>query len=176
MEERIDSRKLNFIYHLKTLDESTLANEVFEQQRKYNFPGLVLEGRKLLTKYGLPNIIDGETKLSRSQWKSIVRRKVKEYSEDRLTFQFQEYSKLREGPLVEGGLEVKPYIDNLKMHEARTMFRIRTKMMPAKMNMKSNQRFARELWKCDASKMMDSQSHVLWCPFLCSTGRGQRYR
>ena len=133
----------------------------------------MLEGRKLITKYGLPNIIDEEIKLSRIQWKTITRRKVRKYSEDRLTSQFDEYSKLRGGPLVEGGLEVKPYIDNLKMHEARTMFRIRTQMMPTKLNMKNNPRFASEQWKCDACKMLDSQSHILWCPFFAPLREGK---
>ena len=40
MQERIDSRKLNFLFHLKTLEKSALANEIFELQKKYNYPGL----------------------------------------------------------------------------------------------------------------------------------------
>ena len=98
---------------------------------------------------------------------------MKKYSEERLTSQFDEYSKLRRGPLAEGGLVVQPYIENLKMHEARIMFRIRTRMMPTKMNMKGNPSFARELWKCDACKMLDSQSHVLWCPFFAPLREGK---
>ena len=53
-------QKLNFLFHLKTLDKSALANEVFELQKKYNYPGLVQECRKLMLKYGLPDIIDGK--------------------------------------------------------------------------------------------------------------------
>jgi hypothetical protein len=63
IEERIDSRKLNFLFHVKTLDSSSLANEVYEVQRKFNFPGLVQECRKLLTKYELPNIIEETCKI-----------------------------------------------------------------------------------------------------------------
>ena len=37
MEQRIDSRKLNFIFHVKALNELALAKEVFELQRHYNF-------------------------------------------------------------------------------------------------------------------------------------------
>ena len=127
----------------------------------------------MITKYGLPNIINEEIQLSRIQWKNIVRNKVKKYSEDRLTSQFSEYSKLRGGPLVGGGLEVKQYIKELKMHEARTMFLIRTQMMPVKLNMKNNPRFDAEKWKCDVCKMLDSQSHILWCQFFAPLIEGK---
>ena len=36
-------------------------------------------------------------------------------------------------------------------------------MVPVKMNMKSNQKFASDLWKWDDCFSMDSQAHVLWC-------------
>ena len=68
---------------------------------------------------------------------------------------------------------MKPYIKELKLHEARTMFRIRTNMMPAKWNMKSNQKFANQQWKCDACKRIDSQSHILWCPFFAPLREGK---
>ena len=67
IEERIDSRKLNFLFRVKTLDSSSLANEVYEVQRKFNFPGLVQECRKLLTKYELPNVIEETCKLTKNQ-------------------------------------------------------------------------------------------------------------
>ena len=38
-----------------------------------NFPGLVQEYRKLLTKYDLPNIIEETRKLAKNQWTNIVR-------------------------------------------------------------------------------------------------------
>ena len=60
MQERIDCKKLNLLFHLKTLDKLSLANEVFELQKNYNFPGLVQECRNLILKYELPNIIDGD--------------------------------------------------------------------------------------------------------------------
>ena len=53
------------------------------------------------------------------------------------------------------------------------MFRIRTMMMPAKLNMKNSHNFASEQWKCDACKKIDSQSHILWCPFFAPLREGK---
>ena len=43
-------------------------------------------------------------------------------------------------------------------------FRIRSHMIDAKMNKKSNLKFAKELWKCDFCKNIEIQSHITWCP------------
>ena len=61
----------------------------------------------------------------------------------------------------------------MKLREARTFFRIRSSMIPAKMNMKGNQKFAEQLWKCDDCLSMDSQSHILWCPAYAPLREGK---
>ena len=43
LDERIDQSKLNLLFHLTNLESSSLANEIYELQRFYNFPGLVNE-------------------------------------------------------------------------------------------------------------------------------------
>ena len=106
----------------------------------------------MITEYGLPNIID--IKLAKTKWKNTVGRKVRTFSKDNLNSQFKDYSKL-----------------NLKLHETRTMFRIRTLMRPAKLNMKNNSKFASE--QCDACKRIDSQSHILWFPFFAPHREGK---
>ena len=72
MEERIDQRKLNLLFHLKNLETSSLANGIYNLQREYNFPGLVEECKVLLSMFNLQNIIDEESRISKLQWKSIV--------------------------------------------------------------------------------------------------------
>ena len=176
MQERIDTRKLNFLFHLKSLDTSSLAKEVYELQKDYGHPGLVQECQNLILKYDLPDIIDGAVSFSKLQWKTVVRSQIRKYSEERLKNEFENYSKLKGGPLTEDGLKVQPYIETLKLSEARTMFRIRTLMMPAKMNMKNNKKFADKLWKCDQCQRMDAQSHILWCPFFAPLREGKNIK
>ena len=81
MKERIDVKKLNFIKHLKSLDSESLAAEIYQVQAKYNFPGLVSEGRKLMRFYELPNIVDEEIAVSQQQWKKMVKEAIKVKSE-----------------------------------------------------------------------------------------------
>ena len=43
MENQIIKKKLKLAHHIATLDENSLANEVFMTQKQFHFPGLVQE-------------------------------------------------------------------------------------------------------------------------------------
>ena len=173
MEQRIDQKKLNLIFHLQNLPTSSLAKEIYELQKSYNLPGLLQECRNLIIKYNLPDIIDEPSKLSKLQWKNMVKRNIWEYSEKEIKLQFGSFSKLRDGPLMNENLKMKAYVKEMSLRDARTMFRIKTFMTKAKMNMKSNPKFANELWRCDDCKKMDSQSHIMWCPTYAPLREGK---
>ena len=119
-------KKLNFLYHLRTKESESLANEILVLQITYGFPGLATECRELLLLYGLQNIIDEKINLSKSQWKSLVRKAIKNYSEEALKRSFKNYSKLRNKDLELENLEVKDFVKDMKLCNARTKFRIRT--------------------------------------------------
>ena len=61
--------------------------------------------------------------------------------------------------------ERQEYLENKKVHEARAMFRFRSRMADCKMNYPSEPRFQRDLWMCDNCRSaIDTQSHVMTCP------------
>ena len=70
-------------------------------------------------------------------------------------------------------LEVKDYVKNMKLRDARTRFRSRGNMIKAKMNMKHNNNYAEKLWKCDKCRCMDSQAHIIWCPAFAPLREGK---
>ena len=81
MKERIHMKKLNFLYHLKTMESESLTSEILVLQINYGFPGWATECRELLQLYRLLNIIDEMINLSKLQWKSLVRKAIQNYSE-----------------------------------------------------------------------------------------------
>ena len=95
MEERIHSQKLKLLFHIRNLDSSSLAKEIYEIQRDLNYPGLVKECRSLIIKYDLPNIVDNTTNMTKLGWKNMVKRNIGKHAEDNLKGQFQHYSKLK---------------------------------------------------------------------------------
>ena len=173
MEERVHKKKLNFLFHLKSIESESLAGEILNLQIKYGFPGLVSECRELIKLYKLPDIIEENKQLSKHQWKILVRKAIHQKSEENVRQVFKNYSKLKNKGFEHEQLEIKSYVHNMKLRDARTNFRIRGNMIKAKMNMKNNNKFANELWRCDECQSMDSQAHIIWCPVFAPLREGK---
>ena len=86
MENQILAKKLNLAHHISTLDEGSLANEIFVTQKKYNFPGLVKEVSEVLRDLNLPDITDRDiaSEWSKVQWKREVSKKIHDKCEAEL--------------------------------------------------------------------------------------------
>ena len=69
--------------------------------------------------------------------------------------------------------EEKEYITNMTLNDSRTLFRILSKMTSVKMNQVSDKNNAMNLWKCNECGNIDTQSHILWCPFFASIRDGK---
>ena len=66
--------------------------------------------------------------------------------------------------MIDESFEIRNYIKELTVSEARTLFKHRFLMTQSvKMNFKNDNTYSRTLWKCDHCKKMDSESHLLWC-------------
>ena len=75
--------------------------------------------------------------------------------------------------MVSEHFEEKSYLTEMSMLDARLLFRIRCKTNDIKMNQQSNKTFAKQLWKCSECGNIDTQSHVLWCPYFASHREGK---
>ena len=76
MKERVHKKKLNFLFHLKSIESESLAGEMINLQIKYGFPCLVTEGRELIKMYKLPDIIEEDKHLSKLHWKILVMKTI----------------------------------------------------------------------------------------------------
>ena len=67
--------------------------------------------------------------------------------------------------LKEEDFEMKSYLKEMNMLQARMNFRIRTCMTKCKMNYSSNPRNKEALWQCQSCESnIDTQQHIMWCP------------
>ena len=60
---------------------------------------------------------------------------------------------------------LKLYFKNLTVTEARIKFRIKTKMIHAKLNFRNDRRNSQLNWICESceNSCIESQSHIMWC-------------
>ena len=75
--------------------------------------------------------------------------------------------------MVTESFEEKPYLSQMSMTDARTMFRIRTNMVDTQMNQQSDKQNAKKLWKCAECGNIDAESHIVWCPFFVQLRKGK---
>ena len=109
MKFRIISKKLNFLWHLKNLEDSSLANEIFCAQRDADMPGLVKECYELMDNLKLPNIL--QESISQIQWKSLVKKAIIKANEDDLRIKMISSSKLRTSDMIQEECITKPYVN-----------------------------------------------------------------
>ena len=164
MKLRIKQKKLEFIWHLCNLNDDALAKEVLMIQKTLSMPGLVRECQEWIEEFSLPDIF--KTKLTKLQWKNIVKKKIAQQNEKELKLKMMSLEKLKDSELMKEEFGVKPYVKNLTVPEARNIFKMRSSMMMnVKMNYMSDAKNVASMWLCNSCRTsIDSMGHVLWCP------------
>ena len=160
MENRILKRKLTFAHHLTNLPEESLAWQVAALQDKFSLPGLMTEIKEVLSELDMPDM----KKTPKFVWKNIVNQKMKEKNKTDILKQSERYKKINTDDMKTENFERKPYLTNLRMDQARTKFKMKTKMLKnVKMNYKNDPKNVKNLWQCSECQHIDSQEHILWC-------------
>ena len=98
---------------------------------------------------------------------------MKDNSEKSIKREFAKYSKLMNKNLEEESLQIKDYVESMKLRDARMLFRLRSGMVNAKMNRKNDRQYSMDLWRCNDCHSMDSQSHIMWCPAYAGLREGK---
>ena len=161
MLSRINKRKLMFYQHLMSLDGDAVASKVARIATQTGYPGLLREYIELCTQYNLPCV----RKISKQRWKRLVSAAILKENKTQLLHEIQtKYKKLDYEQLKNENFEIKDYMKNLRLGNARLKFRIRTKMVEnIAFNFSSDPVHVSRLWRCTHCDNMDSQSHVLVC-------------
>ena len=84
----------------------------------------------------------------------------------------ESYSKL-DALKLKRKCELKSYITEMSMKEARTQFKIRTRMFPCKMNYQGDLSNVKDIWRCNDCRNIDTQAHILWCPAYKKLRKGK---
>ena len=176
MEYRVWKSKLLLIYHITHLDESSLANEIYKTQKRMKFPGLVTECQEICKELNIIDITDDSKagKLSKQQWKRVVKEAIHQHCEKKLKDDMQLYSKLRDSPMIDETFERQTYLKELNLADARIKFSLRSSMVNCKMNYRSDGENMATLWKCSSCEtFIDSQAHLKWCPAYADLRAGK---
>ena len=159
---RIYTRKLCFVNSLRQAKDESLSREILIEQERLQLPGLAQETKEICRELNLPNIM--RENIPTMLWKREVKKACKSASEKELKSEMEEMSKVKE--LTEEAFERKDYMKTKNIHQARMMFKLRSRMLDVKMNYKKDPRNSK-------SEAPESQAHVLHCPAYQSLRNGK---
>ena len=159
-------RRIMYYHTLLRKSESELARRVFNAQ--VNFPSKsdwVSQARKDLLDCEI-NLTDSEIAMKSSyQFKSLVRKKIKQKSIDYLTDQQMRHSKSQ---FLHQNESMKEYLktDTLSTKQKQMLFKMRSRMCPNKTNFSNKYGGKLECSLCQDKNSKESEIHLLSCPFL----------
>ena len=141
------------------------SKQIYIQQKSNDFPGLVPECKNLIKKYDLPDIVSEGNIPSKLSWKNTVKKSIREHCASELRQEIKEkYRKLENIETETENFEAKSYLTELNLVQARTKFKLRSRMLELRNNYKGEYRKANLL--CEGCKVsIETQDHVLFCPF-----------
>ena len=161
MRLRIWKEKLNLYKYLQHMPEETLANEIFMEQKRCGFPGLVKECEEFAKVLGIENQLT-DIKTSKAEFKRIVKTAINMENEKVLRNQLKNYSKVKEWADEDYG--IKDYLKNMTLEDSRMYFRIRCNMTKFAFNFRNMKEYSDTLWWCSScEKAVDTFAHSKWC-------------
>ena len=101
---------------------------------------------------------------SKNQFKRELNKRIEEKNLSDLLRQIKSYKKLNHKEFSEEVYELKPYIVNLPLYQARSMMCLRAQVFKSiKFNFQSDVIFSSENWLCECQKAIQSQQHLKIC-------------
>ena len=148
------------IHHIKQLDERTLANQVYKEQIKYDWPGLASECKEICDRLNIDNV--NVTECPKDEYKKWIVKNCRR--EDELAMREKMEGKTKTKDLVTESFQIKKYFKEKSLSRTRELFRIRTNMYELKGNFKGNVKKEPNGSMCVACGLDDEvNSHVMKC-------------
>ena len=162
IKQQIEQRKLYFLHHLITLPAESLANQIYREQKTNHFPGLVSECNEIMRTYELPDISSGEEIFSKQMWKNKVKSQIRSHVEAKTKEEIEKMTKLENIDTERETLGAKPYLEELDLNQARTKFKLRSRMLEVKNNFRGGR--TTQSLVCEACDLsIETQDHILFC-------------
>ena len=151
--------KLSLLFHIRNMEEETLAKQVYNHQLLYGWPGLVREGIKLCEELGIPDVT--KVKASDKEFKWMIKKACMLKDQEELKLDMSSKEKLH--LLKEEDCKQKPYISEMSLPDVRILFRHKTRMTKSAENYKKLPKYTGEGAKCKFCLQYDSHSHIMRC-------------
>ena len=157
MEQRVWVEKLMFIFHIRSLDEDTLARQIYEKQKEHKWPGLAEETLNICKELKIEDV--NETRMSKKEYKTKLMEACREKDEGKLRAAAEGKEKCQK--IMREYYGKKEYFGEKNIKNVRKMFQTRVSMLPFAGNFSKDQRFARTKWLCRCQEEREEERHII---------------
>ena len=144
------------VMHLRSLDESSLARRIYEEQKARKWPGLAKETSSLCNKLEVEDC--NTTRLGKNEYRKLFIKACRIKHEAKMKDDGSKLVKCERILVDDYGM--KTYFQNKNVFEARQMFRTRVGLQPFAANYKNSMRFKQTNWLCRCLKESESETHI----------------
>ena len=154
---RVAREKLMLMLHIRRLDESTLANRIYMEQRENGWPGLAEETQVICEQLSIESV--HTTGLEGKDYRKLVTEACHVANEKRLREKANGNKKTHR---IENELyNKKEYFQKKKIENVRIQFRARFGMLPFAGNFGHDRKFSHTEWLCFCGEEREQESHLL---------------
>ena len=160
---KIKAKRVNYLHHLVTRDESELISKIFKVQWENPLKNdWVVHVKDDLSDLGLTADLDWIKSIKKYKFKEMIKDKVRAAAFKALMKQKEGHSKLRNLSYLK--LEAQPYLINMDIttNQARIIFKSRTRMLCYWQNFKGDKEI-QICQICCEEGTVDSHEHCLNC-------------
>lgn len=151
---RIYWEKILMVLHIRKLDKGSLAQLIYEEQKKKQWPGLSRETRDICTALKIPDC--NETHIGKSEYLLLVREAIHKKNESML--RLLAVGKCQR--IVGEDYGKKQYISKKNIFNVRQQYRARFGLEKFAGNYSNDRRFSSSEWLCRCLEAREDESHL----------------
>ena len=158
MKLRIWKSKCMLLHFIRSMDSSTLARQVYEEQRRYGWPGLSKDVSTICQELGIEDVNTS------SEGKAVLKRALDNACDIKNQNDLKESMRGKTEKLKMEDCNLKDYMKLKSLQVVRDIFRTRTNLVEGfKGNFKN--RYKESTTNCEGcDQEVDDQAHAILCP------------
>ena len=143
------------IIHIRDLDQDSLANKVYEEQKANQWPGLAQETKTICEQLGIEDC--NSTKLSKADYRKLVTAACHRKNEEYIR---KEASEKKCHRIKEESYGKKEYMSSKTISETRNWVRSRFFLQPFAGNYTHSRKYASSDWLCRCMENKEDKAHI----------------
>ena len=154
---RVAIEKIRMVQHIRSLEENSLANKIYQEQKKNGWPGLAKEARQICNELEIQDV--NITEIPKKEYNKIVMEACKKKHKKDLKEMGDKSKKCER--VLKDDYGMKSYFENRNIHEARQLFRTRASMQPFAGNYSHSAKFKRTQCLCKCRVAKEEEGHLV---------------